>query len=112
MRKIGILGAAALVLAAGPALASPVGDWIAEGNGTRVQIARCGAAYCGGSAGSDHKVAFNLRAVGADRWRGRAVNVADGETHAVSMTLADESRLVVKGCLGLFCIEQVWRRVN
>jgi uncharacterized protein (DUF2147 family) len=100
------------MLMAGPAMASPVGDWVAEADGTRVQITRCGQAYCGGPAGSAPTVAFNLRAMGKDRWRGPAVSVADGETHVVSMRLADETRLVVKGCLGLFCVEQVWRRVN
>lgn len=110
MRKIGV--AAAWLLAAAPAFANPVGDWVAENGGTRLQISRCGEAFCGGPAGSGSTVAFNLRAEGADRWVGPAVSLVDGETHVVSMTFAGESRMVIRGCLRLFCIEQAWQRAN
>jgi len=112
MRKIGVTTAAAWLFAAAPALANPVGDWVAENGGTRLQISRCGDAFCGGPAGSGSTVAFNLRAEGAGRWIGPAVSLVDGETHVVSMTLAGNSRMVIRGCLRLFCIEQAWQRVN
>jgi uncharacterized protein (DUF2147 family) len=109
MRKFGYLTALAVLVSAGPALASPVGEWVAENDGTRIEISQCGAVFCGKPVGSSGTVNFDLRRVG-DIWRGRAFR--DDETHPVTMSLADEKRLVVKGCLGLFCIEQVWRRVH
>ena len=112
MRKIGVTAAAAWLLAATPVFANPVGDWVAESGDTRLQITRCGDAFCGVPAGSGSTIAFNLRDEGAGRWVGPAVNLADGETHVVSMTFAGNSRMVIRGCLRLLCIEQAWQRAN
>ena len=107
---LSLAAASAIALAAGPA--GLTGDWAAGGGKARVNIVPCGEVFCGSPAGEHARVVFDLRSQGANHWRGDVIDPQDGSGHPVSMTLADDSRLLVKGCYGPFCFEQVWTRTN
>jgi uncharacterized protein (DUF2147 family) len=101
------------VLVGAPAAgASPVGDWIAADGSARVEIARCGEAFCGQPAGDDGRIVFDVHSEGRDRWEGPAFRPLDGQRHDVSLTLAGERTLIMKGCMAVLCVEQVWTRAN
>jgi len=106
---LGVVMASAVASAAGPS--GPVGDW-AAGSKARVNIVRCGAVFCGSPAGEHARVVFDVRGDGSNHWHGDVIDPQDGRSHPVSMTLASDSQLVVKGCYGPFCFEQIWTRTN
>lgn len=50
---------------------------------------------------------------GKNRWvNGRLYNPETGQTFRSSMYLVSSNKLHVKGCLGAFCRQQVWRRID
>ena len=123
---------AALALA-GPAGAQPAGggiagEWWTPGFNARVRIEPCGDAVCGrivwlwdetpaGIADPrpliGRRVIDGMRAHGPGTWRGgRLYNPEDGRDYEGSLALQAADRLVVDGCVLVFCRTQVWRRAD
>ena len=101
-----------LLVGAPVAAASPVGNWVAADGSARVEIARCGEAFCGKPASGEAGVVFDLHSEGLDRWEGPAFRPLDGQRHEVSLTLSGERTLIMKGCMAVLCVERVWTRAN
>ncbi len=105
---------------AGPTSAtteSATGMWDRVDGLGGVRIAPCGGALCGhvvwlrdraGPASIGQRVLYGMRRSAANTWTGSAVNPADGQTYAGTMTL-EGSRLLTRGCAlgGLVC-QSVW----
>ena len=116
-RRLRLALLAATPLLAGSALASPgdgaTGVWNRDDGLGGVRIARCGAALCGhvvwlkndaGPAYIGQRVLYGMRPTAANTWAGSAVNPADGQTYAGTMTVSG-SRLLTRGCAlgGMVC---------
>lgn len=131
-----IFAAAALVLAAGPALAAdPVeGDWLVQGGSARVHIAACPARperLCGvftwlknptDKAGQPQKDAAgkpligmtfirDFRRVAPGRWTGGKIYDPEaGKTYDSKMQIGPDGTLKLSGCVLFICQAQTWRR--
>jgi uncharacterized protein (DUF2147 family) len=125
----GVFLAAALVLAPGDARAQTpatiAGDWATPGLGAVVRLAACGAnarQLCGtltwvwdpakvrpDSVGSPTLSGFSFE---KQKWRGGLLhNPEDGRTYRGEIWL-DGDVLRLKGCAGIFCQSQAWRRLR
>ena len=114
---------------AGAASAQPqggiVGEWWTPGFNARVRIEPCGDAVCGrivwlwdetpkGIADKNpllgRLVIDRMQAAEPGVWRGgRLYNPEDGRDYKGSLALPTPDRLVVDGCVLIFCQTQVWR---
>jgi uncharacterized protein (DUF2147 family) len=122
--------------------ADPTGTWLTQEKDAQVRIAKCGQGYCGtlvwlrdaidpanGKPVLDDKnpdpskrtkplmgtmIAIDFRPAsdGPERWQGRFYNSDNGNFYDGSLSLADPSRLTVRGCLLAFCEEHIWTRVK
>jgi uncharacterized protein (DUF2147 family) len=141
---IGIRGLAlvALVVAglAAPAGAetTPTGTWIMNNGKVTVEVANCGANYCGtivamakpldkkGRPKVDKhnpnpslrnrpviglRILNNMKPAGTDRWEGTIYNADDGRTYSSTMKLSGKS-MKVKGCVLFVCKSMTFNRVN
>ena len=117
---------------AGAASAQPlggiVGEWWTPGFNARVRIERCGDAVCGrivwlwdetpkGVADKSpllgRLVIDRMQPAEAGVWRGgRLYNPEDGRDYKGSLALPAPDRLVVDGCVLVFCQTQIWRRAD
>lgn len=98
----------------------PVGAWrVADGNAV-VDIRPCGDDLCGfvasdktGDASIGRQVFIDMRPEGDD-WSGTIVDVTNGQRYAGKISLLDDNRLRVEGCImgGFICGGQQWSRVN
>lgn len=136
-RITAILSGAALVLAAGQALAatSAVGTWYTQGKAAKVRIAPCGQKLCGtiawidtgGAPASSIKDDANpnpaLRSrpivglmmmrdfspAGPGRWTGGKIyDPNSGKTYDSKMSLSANGGLKVEGCITVICLAQAW----
>lgn len=136
--RIGLLGLA-LAVAAAPAQAADIaGLWSTGSQDGRVQIYRCGDAYCGRivdaaplRANPDQRDVRNgdpalrtrrlkgLQVIagftgGPTEWKGGPVydpETGDGATTGY-LKLRPDGRLELKGCVAIFCRTKVWTRVR
>ena len=53
---------------------------------------------------------IGMRAAGPNKWSGHIYNADDGKTYASTVTLQDEERLEVQGCVGVLCGSEIWSR--
>jgi uncharacterized protein (DUF2147 family) len=133
--------AAALVLAATPALAAPVpsGLWRLDSGKAQVRISDCGGSLCATLAGlakpndkegrpkrdkRNPDAALRDRPVigvalvsgmrfDGEEWSGRFYNPDDGRTYAGRITQRSADRLEIKGCvIGLLCKTQALTRID
>lgn len=113
MRLLASLLAAAGVCAATAVIAAstPAGMWKASDGKTSVEISRCGASYCAAPAGGQNPVVFSQTG-SSGGWQGETVNPQGGTFRDITMKVANDSELVLKGCLAVFCVEQVYTRTN
>jgi uncharacterized protein (DUF2147 family) len=111
----------ALVLAAQAAVAvvSPpvVGLWATAGDEGLVRIEACGGAICGRATGdpaTEGLLIMKLRPTGPDRWGdGWIRNPDNGKTYKASISLTDDGRLRLRGCLVVpLCRTQTWTRAG
>jgi len=114
--------ASALALPVAPAWATPgpVGAWrIANGNAV-VDIRPCGENLCGfvasdkdGDSFVGQQVFIDMRPEGDD-WSGTIVDLASGQRYAGKISLLDDKKLNVEGCIlgGFICGGQQWSRVD
>lgn len=118
----------ALALLALP-LAAQAGDdgiqgvW-REPDGGRIEISACGDLICGhvladdpqpadGSDYTGYAVLTGFQYEGDGRWAGGTVHdPRDDKAYRSHLTLLDENRLKVSGCLWIFCGSQTWTRVE
>lgn len=109
--------------AARPALADDavLGQWWTPGFASRVEIHRCPKGLCGTivwlwnsrTVQTGQVVLSGFRKEKTRQWTGgSAFNPADGNTYRASLSVLDNSRLLVSGCVLVFCREQVWLRVG
>lgn len=130
MRKF-FVTIAAIILASAPASAQAIeGKWTNPKRTVVVQVARCGAAYCGTVVQASEKakakarkggtanlvgtqILTGLKPLGDGRFRGRAF-VPKRNAHATATVrqLGDDS-MQVQGCIlgGLLCDNERWTRV-
>jgi len=101
---------------------APFGLWrVADGSAV-VRIKACGPALCGFVAGAPppgpgeksvvgQQILLDMRRDGAV-WRGSIYNIDDGKTYDGEISIADETRLKIKGCLpgGGLCGGETWKR--
>jgi sterol desaturase/sphingolipid hydroxylase (fatty acid hydroxylase superfamily)/uncharacterized protein (DUF2147 family) len=125
----GLFVGAALVLAPQDAAAQPpsaiAGDWATPGLGAVVRLAACEAnasQLCGtltwvwdpkevkpGSLGALMLSGFSFEKL---KWRGGSLrNPEDGKTYSGEIWL-DGDVLRLRGCAGIFCQSQAWRRLS
>jgi uncharacterized protein (DUF2147 family) len=130
----------AVLLAFSPAAqadaAGVTGLWRTADNGGLVRIEACGEAICGRIANSspeyaaqkdvhnrdpalrDHPITglliMKLTPTGPGRWgKGWIYNPDDGRSYQASVTLSDDGRLRLKGCLvAPLCRTQIWTRAG
>jgi uncharacterized protein (DUF2147 family) len=114
--------ASALALPAVPAWASsgPVGSWRVANGKAVIDIKPCGDNLCGFVASDRNSDSFvgqqvfiDMRPEGDD-WSGTIVDLASGQRYAGKISLLDDNRLSVEGCIlgGFFCGGQQWSRVD
>lgn len=136
-----VLGIAVAVgLFASTALAAdPSGLWLTEDGSAKIKIAMCGANVCGTVAWLQEPhdtngkpkvdiynadtskrsrpiigvpVILSMKPAGADKWSGDIYNAEDGKTYNASLTLSGTDKLVVQGCVTVFCKTKTWTRTN
>lgn len=130
MRKY-VFAIAAMALASSPAFAQAIeGQWTNPKRSVVVEVARCGAAYCGTVVKATEKakakarkggtanlvgtqILSGLKPIGNGRFRGRAF-VPKRNAHATATVrqLGDDA-MQVQGCIlgGLLCDNERWTRV-
>ena len=115
--------AAALLLAASPALADDIlGTWERDNGALKVKFDPCGDAVCGNivwlKPGSQTKAKvgqrlfFDMRPAGANAWTGKAASPDSGSVYSGKMSI-EGANLSTSGCMvgGLVCRSVTWRRV-
>ncbi len=118
----------------------PVGIWQTEDGRARVRTEPCGPGgtnLCGyvvwlkkpndengraltdklnsdpskqGRAILGHQVLLDLAPNTSGEYEGKIYNSEDGKTYDATVQKVDSAKLVVKGCLLVFCGEQIWKR--
>lgn len=116
----------------------PDGIWLTQAGDAKVRVARCGGGLCGtvawlrepidsatGKPQVDDKnenpslrsrpmiglpMFIGMRGEGPNKWSGRIYNADDGKTYASTVTLQDDDRLEVQGCVGVLCGSEIWSR--
>lgn len=89
------------------------GTWNRDDGLGGVRIAPCGGALCGhvvwlrdkgGPAHIGQRLLYDMRPTAANTWSGSAVNPADGQTYAGTMTVQG-THLMTRGCAlgGMIC---------
>ncbi|MEW6644490.1 MAG: DUF2147 domain-containing protein [Pseudomonadota bacterium] len=143
MRTLPVIAAAlaAVWLSAAPALADPVarpdgpaGRWRTDNGNLEVEIARCGAAFCGtvvkvlanrSMSGNGEMAAADARSPlgmtilkdlvpsGDSEWQGELYNRENAKTYSCRLSLDGPDQLVVRPYVGLplFGKTLVWARV-
>jgi uncharacterized protein (DUF2147 family) len=132
LRRFGLI--ALLLLAALPAAAAPapVGRWLTANRQAVIEIAPCGAAYCGRIVGIIVKHAGDplpydwrgrpqcgmtmlqlTRRVGASgetRWAGSVLDPRDGDSYDATIAVQPDESLRLRGYLGLPLLgqTQIW----
>lgn len=118
------------------ALASPEGIWLRSNQETKIQIAKCGNAYCGTTvwmiaSKRDKKDRNNPdpdlqnRSVigimifddmvkdGDNTYTGTLYNPEDGKTYSGTLTVLSDSKLKLKGCvIWPLCKSDTWSRTT
>ncbi len=98
-----------------------LGHWWTPGFASRVEIFRCPRGLCGKlvwlwdsrAVRVGQVVLSGFHKQQADKWTGgSAFNPADGNTYRAALSMLDNSRLLVSGCVLVFCREQIWLRVG
>ena len=109
MSRIGqacLVGTLLFATAASAATQGPTGRWDRDDGLGGVQISACGTALCGhvvwlrdknGPGHVGQRVLYDMRMTAANIWTGSAVNPADGQTYAGTLTLSG-SRMITRGC--------------
>jgi uncharacterized protein (DUF2147 family) len=132
--RIAALGIAmALSLSGMASAATVVGEWLVAEKTARVKISDCGGALWGivsweADPGIDtHNpdpakrnqpitglpVLRDLKPAGKNRWNGNLYNADNGKTYRGGVTLLDDNRLRVHGCvLFILCGGENWTRVE
>jgi len=97
--------------------ASPIGNWLAEGNKLPIHITQCGPYLCGYASGSspnqtEEKMLFDLKPISSFEWVGLILNHDTRLSYPSIVILEDANSLRVRSCaLGAtFCAGQVWIR--
>ena len=119
--------------------AEPTGTWLTQKGDAHIRIARCGRALCGTVAWLKDAIdpdtgrppvdalnpdpgkrsrrilgirIFAMTADGQGTWAGRIYNSDDGQSYAGKLLWHSADRLEVKGCAGVICGGETWRRVG
>ncbi len=119
--------------------AEPTGTWLTQKRDARIRVAHCGMALCGTIIWIKDKVdpktgkppvdvdnpnphlrhrrivglrIFAMMPDGHGRWTGRIYNSDDGQTYDAKLIPQDAHRLEVKGCVGLICGSETWRKIG
>jgi len=128
--------------AAQGAVTGPIGTYMVEDGGSQIEFYQCGDATCGRIAwmlkGQDKKgrplvdkrnpdptlrttpllgltIMYGLRpGEDVNAFEGEVYNPQDGKTYPVTVTIASESEIKVRGCglAGLICQTQEWARAT
>jgi len=124
-----ILAAAALMLAATPALADPIeGIWQTEadeGALAFVQVAPCGANFCGTiirtfKNGEEYKspnigkqIIRDMAAEGGGKYEGKVWRPSNDKIYLGKITVSGKD-MKMSGCVagGLFCASQAWVKIQ
>ena len=130
-------------IVASPAFAGdPSGVWLRDTGTSKIQIYKCGNAYCGkvvwlrdpidpatGKPKTDNKnpdasrhnrpligtqVILNMKPDGDDKWKGRVYAADEGKTYTGTMALVGANTLNLAGCVlgGLICKTSKLTRSN
>jgi uncharacterized protein (DUF2147 family) len=138
---LGAMLATAVAATAVPAAIADqaVGTWRLSDGRVTVRISPCGANLCGHVVGLSQplnregkpkvdrenpnpalrsrpvmglQVLFNLRGNGNGSWTGTIYNADDGGTYSARLKLRDARQIQLKACLGPFCKNRTFVRVN
>ena len=134
MRLILLIALIALAPTFSPALAAePIGIWLTADKRAKIEIAPCGAAYCGTLiwvAGNDtdshspdveqrgrltlgQQILLGMHRSGSS-YRGTVHNLENGRTYRGRLDVLDERRIRLSRCIlaGLICRSDVWTRAE
>jgi uncharacterized protein (DUF2147 family) len=113
---------AALVALLSPALAAePFGKWMRPSTGAEVNFFDCGGKLCGKIASVKDKrragevgtiILSDAVSVDGTQWKGRLLDTDNGKTYSGVVTLEGSDGLNLKGCIGIICQGETWRRVH
>ena len=137
MQRVALALAALLALIATPAMAadSISGSWITPEKDSVITISKCGSTYCGRlskylvmpDGGVNQKDVNNpnkklrtrkllgsalltgLKEAG-NLWRGTIYDPRNGKSYRSVVRRKSANQLEVKGCIGPFCLTQIWTR--
>ena len=137
--KIACLSMLSLILApAAAGAATVIGVWLSPDGGTKARIAPCGTSVCGDitwmKQGSDPSTGrpytdnhnpdpalrarpvlgmrfmSGYKAMGQNRWAGGKIyDPRSGRSYDSRLSLTSGNLLRLEGCVGLFCVPQIWR---
>ncbi len=121
-RKL-LLAAAALVSSVvmlNPSYAAgPYGDWL-RSNGAHIKVYKCkgGVGMKVTKSTEADKVGkvimCGAKASGPNKWKGSVLNLDDGKTYTGIVTLQDNKKLKLQGCVlgGLICKSDTWTKIK
>ncbi len=126
-------------LAAVAQAAEPTGTWLTQKGDAHIRIAHCGPALCGTVAWLKDAIdpetgrppvdahnpnprrrsrrilglrIFAMTPNGQGTWAGGIYNSDDGQTYSGKLLWHSANRLEVRGCAGVMCGGETWRRVG
>ncbi|MGH1349346.1 MAG: DUF2147 domain-containing protein [Methyloligellaceae bacterium] len=113
----GLLAAATIFTPAHAA--GPYGDWL-RSNGAHIKVYKCEGGVGMKVTKSDEAekvgkvIMCGAKASGPNKWKGSVLNLDDGKTYKGIVTLQDDKKLKLQGCVlgGLICKSDTWTKIK
>jgi uncharacterized protein (DUF2147 family) len=99
----------------------PYGNWIRPSTGTQVSFYNCSDKLCGKIVAVKDQnrkseigtvIMSGANKISSNEWRGALLDTDNGKTYSGVVTLEGEDGLNLKGCVGIICQGETWRRVK
>jgi uncharacterized protein (DUF2147 family) len=99
----------------------PYGKWIRPSTGTQVNFYNCSDKLCGKIVAVKDQnrkseigtvIMSGATKISSNEWRGGLLDTDNGKTYSGVVTLEGEDGLNLKGCVGIICQGETWRRVK
>ena len=99
----------------------PYGNWIRPSTGTQVNFYNCNGKLCGKIVAVKDQnrkseigtvIMSDATKISSNEWRGGLLDTDNGKTYSGVVTLEGEDGVHLKGCVGIICQGETWRRVK